>query len=561
MKSRVIGVILALSAFAVAAKAQGVESPPVTSFKPDTTMPSVNVPEFVITGRAQIELPRADKPTVEIDSSYFQGKELPGVEVGVPLYRSLGDQYNAEGKPPSSLFVRASIGHYSSARYLASGIASVGGFNFSGSLSGDYTSGFISNTMRRDFSIQGGISKDLNVDGGVKSSNSMNLGYSRSSYSLYGESPRFLQRSTDEVRFGINSDMYLDELPLAFALNFNRFSLADDWDNTQSSLKLKASTQVQLSSGWLGFSGAVLLGDHTLSASSTNPVLALPLPVAVRSINRSLYDLVFGASYGSTLFLGKFSYSLGLTYFQYRDDSLNTVAKLYPDARLNYRFNETVSLFVGFSATVREANLSEFLTTDPYADGVLTLVNTQDYADFTLGSTVALNHGITLAPQIDYRNSKYFPVFVSNSVNRTSLLYSGKCSILSFSLKVGYREGSVSSDLTLRYQSGKVDSLSSIPNLSPFNADLALAYKITPQFTASASVLFLSSRYADLGLSEKLNPVGLLDFRLAYDFEVSRLPVQVFAGGDNVLNERYFIWQGYQEFPMTLYLGISSTIL
>ena len=35
------------------------ESPPLTSFKPDTSLPKVNVPEFVITGKAQVDSARA----------------------------------------------------------------------------------------------------------------------------------------------------------------------------------------------------------------------------------------------------------------------------------------------------------------------------------------------------------------------------------------------------------------------------------------------------------------------------------------------------------------------
>ncbi len=513
--------MLALCSLVMTARAQGVESPPVTSFKPDSAMPSVNVPEFVITGKAHIELPKADKPTVDIDSTYFQNRELTGVEVNVPVDRSLSERERGSNTQSSSLFARMSIGRYSTANYLVSGNSAFGGFNINGSVSGDYTSGFIPNTLQRDFSIDGGISKDINVEGGIKSSNSMNLGYTRSGYSLYGVTQRVLQRSTNETRLGINSDMFLGELPLAFALNFDRFSLSDDWVNTQSSLRLKASSQIQLPSGWIGLSGSFLFGDHTLSVSPTNPILLSQSPFAAPSLNRSLYNFAVGASYGNTFLLGSLSYSLGVTYIQYRDDSSSTVAKIYPDVRANYRINGTVSLFAGFNGTVRDASLSEFLSTDRYVNGLVSLINTQDNADFTLGSTIALDNGLRLIPRFDLRNSKYLPMFISDQTNETRLVYAGKATITSFSLRAEYRLAGFSSGMTIQYQKGTADSLSSIPNLPPFNIELGAEYEITPQVAASAKFLLLSSRYADLALSDKLDPVGLLDLRVSVRFRHS----------------------------------------
>ncbi len=552
--------MLALCSLVISARAQGVESPPVTSFKPDTTMPSVNVPEFVITGKAHIELPKADKPTVDIDSTYFQNRELTGVEVNVPVDRSLSERERGSNTQSSSLFARVSMGRYSTANYLVSGNSALSGFNINGSVSGDYTSGFIPNTMQRDFSIDGGISKDLNVKGGIKSSNSMNLGYTRSGYSLYGGLLPVTQRSTNETKLGINSDMFLGELPLAFALNFDRFSLSDDWVNTQSSLRLKASSQIQLPSGWIGLSGSFLFGDHTLSVSPTNPILRSMGPFAAPSLNRSLYDFAVGASYGNTLFLGSLSYSLGVRYFQYRDDSSSTVAKIYPDVRANYRINGTVSLFAGFNGTVRDAGLSEFLSTDRYVNGLVSLINTQDNSDFTLGSTIAFDNGLRLTPRFDLRNSKYLPMFISDRTNESRLVYAGKATITSFSLRAEYVLGAFSSGMPFQYQKGTADSLSSIPNLPPFNIELGAEYEITPQVAASAKFLFLSSRYTDLALSDKLDPVGLLDLRVSYDFGIAGLPIEIFVGGNNILDQKYFIWQGYQEFPLTLYIGVSSRI-
>jgi outer membrane receptor protein involved in Fe transport len=103
--------------------------------------------------------------------------------------------------------------------------------------------------------------------------------------------------------------------------------------------------------------------------------------------------------------------------------------------------------------------------------------------------------------------------------------------------------------------------LSSIPNLPPFDLNVDASYQITPQFTGKALFLFLSGRYSDLQLSNRLSAAGLLSFRLSYDLEIGKMPAEIFAEGRNLFNQKYYIWQGYQEFPLSLFIGISSKIL
>lgn len=561
MRTKFLLISAAIFLFQPGARAQGVVAPPVSTFKPDSALPSVNVPEFVITGKTAVELPRAAKPTVSIDSSYFQSKMIRGIGVELPAYRDIGAQNIETTGSKRNLFARASIGHYTTTDYLVSGSDRLGGFNINADLSGNYTHGFAANTAARSFSIDAGISKDIDSQEMVRSSNSMAFGYTRTSYDMYGGPVPTQARSFQKVRFGVNSDMYLGELPLAFALDFNRFSLDDYWHNTESSLGLNASSQVQFSSGWLGFSGDFLFGNHMLENSLGGHANPLTVPADSAGFNRSIYDLHLRAVYGNSLLLGSFTYSLGLSYFQYRDDSSSTVAKIYPDIRANYRFNDMLSFFASFEGNVRRNGLQDIISSDRYVDGLLPLLNTQNNAVFSLGGRIDVAEGLEVIPEFGISSSKYYPVFYSDSTNMNKLAYSGKTSVTSFAIAAHYTMDNLSADLTLRYRKATTDSLSSVPNLAPFDAKLGVKYRITPQFTAGARFLLLSSRYSDLALANKLKPVSLLNVRLSYDFEIATLPLEAFAGGINILNQKYFIWQGYQEFPMTLYVGLSAGIL
>lgn len=548
-------------AFACHAEAQNVITPPITTFKPDTSLPKVNVPEFVITGKAQIELPMAEKPSVEIDSSYFQGKRIEGMELNLPVNRSLTYQQKNSGDVSPSLFAKASIGHFTTTQYLLSGSGVVGGYLLNGSVSGDYTSGFIANTIRRDISIQGGASRTFGTEGVFKATNLLDVGYYRSSYFLYGQlpSPPAL-RKTDQVTAKFVSNMELGVVPLAVRLGFTRFSMDDLWNGVQSLLNLGAGTRFSLGSGDLSLSGDFHVGNHT--EESNGLYTLVPAPVGTQpttGLNRSIYYLAAGAAYGGGG--GIFRYSLGLTYYQYSDDSSSNTAKLYPDILLDYKLADDLSLFAGYTGSVQEAHLSSFVSTDRFVDGPLFLRNTQMYANVTLGSRIGTMSSLTLIPKINYQAFKYYPLFLSYQLNNSRLIYAQSARIFSASVTVAYHEQYFSGEVTARFRKGETDRLTSIPNLPPFDLNVSASYEFTQSFVARGWFLLLSSRYSDPALTRKLDPVGLLHIRLSYYTKIATVPFTFFVDGMNLLNQKYFIWQGYQEFPLTLSVGLSSRIL
>ncbi len=556
------GVLLFL---AVVARAQGVEAPPVTSFQPDSSMPKVNVPEFVITGKARIELPRADKPTVLIDSSFFQSKEIPGVDVVVPANRTISVGGERGSGPKPSLFARASIGHYTTASYLVSGGDGVGGYLFNGSLSGDYTSGYIPYTMARDFSLSGGVAKDFLLKPGLVTTNSLNLGYSRSSYFLYGGIGD-VHRTINSFSGVFQSGLSFADFPLNGEVSYKHFSIDDGISATgrdaQSDFGFELSGSTELPSGTLALNASIHAGNHTISSP-----FIVPSPYGPLALDRSNYNFTAGVGYVNKI--RNLYYSIAVYYYQYRDDIASGVGKVYPDINATYRIDKTLSLFARFHGKVTRRSLSSILASDRYVDFGLPIVSTQDYADLTLGGNLVVSDELTLTPSVRVQGARYLPVFVCPELTvqsapaasaDNSLMYADRATVYSGSISARFKEGNLSASGDLTFQSGKTNALSSIPNLPPVALNLKGTYMITPEFAASADFLFLSARYSDFALSEKVDPAARLNFRLSYDVRIARLPLEIFAGGNNVLNQKYFIWQGYQEFPLTLYVGLSSRI-
>ncbi len=550
---------LMFAMFAVAL-AQGVESPPVTTFKPDTSLPKVNVPEFVITGKAETELRSVDKPSVEIDSSYFQALSLAGLGAGIPMGNSLSAQ-ELGGGISSSLFARASIGSYTTTDYLISGSGGVSGYLLTGSLSGDYTSGFIPNTIQRTFSIQGGAEKNFEFDDATRTRNSADIAYSRSSYFFYGSTTPGLLRTADQFKIGLQSDMDIGEVPLMAVLGFDRFSLADTWKDVQSSIDFGVRTAFTLSSGNLSADGTIKFGNHTVNpVGPLAPILATDLfPMTSQGFDHPIFDLTVGTEYSNHL--ENLSYSLSLDYFQYRDDMSNSAAKLYPDLRGTYKLNGNIDLFSRFRGFVEEPSLSGFLATDRYVYATFPIRNIQHYANFTLGSSVRISNEVVVTPQINIDASRYFPFFISGAGNVSTLGYADRATVSTISITADYKRDRLNARATVNYRIAKADSLSSIPNLAPFDLNADASYQLTPRFTIGAYFLYMSERYSDLALTSRLGAAWLLNLHLSYDLEIEKMLVEIFAEGTNLFDQRYHVWQGYREFPLCISIGISSKIL
>ena len=553
---RAVGVIIIACGGIVCA--QGVEAPPMTSFKPDTSLPKVSVPEFVITGKAQVDVARFSKESTEIDSSYFQRKTLAGLRMDMPISQSLSLQSSTSQW--SNLFSTVSTGTYSTTSYLLSGNGEFDKIRLNGNMSGFYTSGFTPQTIRRDISIQAGIAKDIEVDQGAKTFNSAAVGYSRTSFFLYGTGIPDLLRTTNLINVGLHSDMNLGSFPLTAGLTFNGFSAQDYWKDVQNAVSLNLGTIFQMPSGNMKLSGVGRFGNHDASIADTL--------ISLHQINHSFYNAALGLEYSNNI--GDFSYSIGMNYFQYADDLSIGIAKLYPDLRGTYRVNDLVSLFTRFYGDVESPDLSTFFNENQYVDADFPLRNSQIYADFTIGGDWIATQEILVTPKINIDASRYYPIFagfpfsvIGADTNRADiqLLYANKATVLTASIVAQYKKDKFSADAALNIRSGTADSLRSIPNLDPFDLTIGGNYEIIPRFDFRAYVFVLSGRYSDLALKSRLSSVWLLNFHLSYDLKLGRIPLEIFADGKNVLDQRYYIWRGYQEFPIAIFIGLKSKIL
>lgn len=540
------------------AAAQGVQPPPVNSFKPDSSLPRVTVPEFVITGRGHTQVEQFSKEITDIDTAYFQSKHLNILAFNLPNDKSLTLQ---SSEPQSgNLYGRLSFGNYQSTSYLLSGDGPIDGGDVNGSISGNYTSGFSTQTIQRDFSLQTGIVKKIAFDGGVNSNNSVELAYSRGSYYLYGLGEFMQLRTTNRFDIGLNSDLLFDGVPVAGDLTFDRFAVQDYWKDVESSVDLNAKTFFQLPAGVIIVDGGLKIGNHSASSAEY-------YSTHIAGTDKALFHLNLGADYASTS--GNFSYTVGLHYFQYSDDSSSGIGKIYPDLRANYFINEKLTLLAKFSGEIREESITNMLSADRYVDASFPLRDMQAYVDASVGAHWFVSNGLSLTPTINILASRFYPIFFSRpssaegdtiTQSGNGLSYADNAVVFTTSVSAIYIDDSFTAGLDLNARVDRADSLTAIPNVPDISMTIVGSYSIMPRVQLKGSLQILSDRYADLNLENKLGSVFLLDLHLGYDLNFGQLPIEIFADGKNLLNEKYYIWQNYQEFPLTVSVGVTVKI-
>jgi|GEM_PF-4502671 len=527
--------------------AQEVQSPPISAFKPDTSLPKVNIPEFVVTGKVTYELPLANKPSVEFDSTYFQNKQMIGTGERIHFARTLSDRYLMSTPHQSILFARIGFGHYQSTNYLFAGTSLYQGYRLNGGVSGFYTSGFkpdtsiSEKTIERNFMFQMGIARDFLLRPGSNLSSLLSISLQPSSFYLYGSSHHNLIRRVSSLNVGLSGSTDLSDNPASMSLSFNRYSIRDSVNVSQYELGLKAESLFDLRGGNLHVSFAFSSGEHDVSSG------------------QGLYLIKAGALYEKKI--SRFSVSMGLNFYQYKDDYSNGVGKLFPDFVAIYKFSDDNDVYLKYYGEVSNNNLSSLITYDRYLNSLTLLKYSEKYFNLIVGSNWVLNKQFSLVPQANLSLVRYLPTYYSDSLNDNFLHYSSQGSIFSFTFNGKYRTDFFGFDASLIFRLSKADSLDPVPNLPPYELKVSGNYNVTSRFRIYADLTFVSSRYSDITLVRKVSPMSLINGRLSYLFEIKSMPLVVFLDIRNLLNQKYFIWQGYQEFPLTLMLGVSSQII
>ncbi len=518
----------------------------------ETPLPKIDLPEFLITGQETIDLPVSSKTIIEEEKVFVPGSPSPGrkdaqfeaapkqlkevagpagqmngkVQAGIGVFATpfmegwFGKNYE-EGGILFHAGYESSNGHVANANWLT---PSVG-------LQGDYrspqASGFLAGSR-----LSGG------------------LNFSGQSYRAYGSTTPSQLRTLDDVRLELGltpapATLKFLDTPIDYtgSLSWDGTSLDDSSNASENDLGVTISGTTE--KGGARFRGTM---DYVTSGVS------MRYPPNIAGHSPQWFALRVS---GQQMIAPQLQGILTLQQFIYRGNLSVAGGRLYPTLDLRYFMNETSTLFFSFSPSVERNTLSTLVRADKYVRNEMDLRPTEMPTSVEIGSEVLVNEKLRAKGTLSYRSFRDYPVFVElTSAKVWDVMYLQKASAVQFDLEGSYHLSSSSSAaLSASLNSTEAEgSTNQVPNLPALSISGVYRQALQKGVDLEGSVRYFSQRWTTISHSSA--NAGYVDVGAKGECQVME-NLRAVLEFDNLLNQRYYVWEGYVERPFFVSLGVS----
>ncbi len=530
---------------------KGIDLQNVQTPKSETPLPKIDLPEFVITGNEKIDLQIESKSEEDEDRIFSPSLPTPGerpMNVGEALSPK---QIKSFTKTPGALNgkVFAGIGFYQTPQFD-------GWFGQYDPISSFVLNGYYSESQghlddagfwRGGFGARGtyalpessALLPYAQINGEMK--------YGRDSYRSFASRSPFRVRDLSgiEVNGGIGSRYSLPYKALTgFDYNgkigWGYFSASDSEKSTE--------------------------GEFFLLGTATTRFLTMSLrgQAEYRMINYTMdipglqtgHWLVLRAD-GNQLLIPSLQISFALQQFIYRGNAGAAAGRLYPQIELKYSFTESALMYYGFAPSVERNTLSSLIKQNKYIDFNALIVPTDTRVNLYAGMEYSPVEYITTTVKLSYKHLNNYPTFYDkDSAKVWEVLYLSDVRSTKFDISTLFRLNqrqnvtAYASVQTVRQK----DSSGMLPHLPKFTFGTVYHHFFDFGLHAEAFVEFNSSRYTDFGNTH--SNAGYLFTGVKADVELFT-QFRGFAELNNLINQHYYVWNGYQERTVFLLLGVS----
>ena len=513
-----------------------------------SAMPKIDLPEFVITGNAVIDLPEVEKQSAPEDSL----SNLPASVMSPPLTRSretaqfaLGTKEEIEGRQlsPYSGQVSASLGTFFSPQAGLWIGRTFGDYFFS--VDGQYnrTKGFA------PFTERSGGSVDLEGSTKLKSYNPYfdqsdihsELTYNSDTYNWYGTRKPSLSRTKTDFRLSADIMNWITS-PISYRgdLGYENFEVNDSSQTVvETRVILGGATRLILYSVPL----TVRFNAHLGSISYGNSSSGL-----------SLIDVAVGSE---RYFWSAFSLEGSIHGYFANGMEEQRFVRLYPHLDVAYQLTERHTLRVSYAPEAKPAALSSMIYDNRYLSATSKIKHTDDQLDAMLAFESDWSAGTRTEFEAHVQSIKDYPLY-SDSLSQGIwvLAYGGRTTIASFSGEIfaklpanDYFASKLTATISNNSKTG-----GAVPYLPVFELGLSYTRHIASQWTGIATLTLFHQGKDNVVNVKTLPSILLIGLRCEYRFFQQ---ATLFLNVQNLLNERYEFWRGYQENPFVLSAGIS----
>lgn len=507
-------------------------------------LPTIDLPEFVITGTASINPPDADKSLYDEEGIYRRTAAENSVGARERETIDLGERFRQtqimSSKLPAGMIL-ASLGNYFTPRLMISSALSDPSYDLAGSATYRRTKGF----ARYADESEGGIglhgSHEL-VTGSVSVPHARlggDLKYDVRSYKFFGSARPSTERNVSRLSFGAEARADLGtDASAAAGLRFGTFGIKDSGTTTtENSVNVDIRSTVPIFDFPVDVDGEAWLNTVT----------------AVTARKLSIMSLSVGTP---RMFLGDASIIVRLKGYRIVGMTGQEGGYLYPNILFRFDMTQTQTAFASYQPGVEFNSLGQSIERNRYLSSGAIIRHTNARLAVAAGVESNWTSWLRTKLWIDYRSMTDYPLYADTAgVGIWSLEYGGKTEITTFHIdgvaNIGsndYFAGSVEA------RTGRNSVMNRVPYLPGFEASLGWRHRFPFDVAVSPSASVIGAADADFaGVSEigsrvwtsiKIEYVGIPD--LGFLVEIT-----------NLIGRKQEVWKGYRAEPFRAAAGVT----
>lgn len=525
---------------------QNVQAP-----KKDAPLPKIDIPEFVITGSEKIELNIDSKTENDQDRIFEPSAPTPGerpMNVGEALTPK---QVKSFTKTPGALNgkVFAGFGFYGTPKFD-------GWFGQYDPASSFVLNGYYSESQGHvtdagywngGFGVRGtailpessSVLPFAQLSGGAT--------YDRDSYRAYASlnPSQIRDLSRIEISGGIGSRYALPYRALSGVdysakLGWTAFSATDSFRSSENEFFVSGTASTR-------FFETAIRGHIEYRASG----YSMQLPGI-----RSGQWFVLRAE-GRQSIIPEIQVIVALQQYLYRGNLGPASGRFYPSADIRYSLMENAFVYAGFGPGVERNSLSSLIQQNRYVNFSMQLIPTDTRINLYAGTEFSPMEELTATFKMTYKHVNNYPTFYDkNSAKVWEVLYLSGIRSTKFDLSAQYRLNQKQS--VTAYGSAQTvkqkDSSVVLPHIPKFVIGAAYHHFFDVGLQMEAFAEVNGGRFTDF--SNGHTNAGYVSTGVKAEIEMFG-QFRAHAELNNLIDQQYFVWNGYKERTVFLLLGIS----
>ncbi|RPI06241.1 MAG: hypothetical protein EHM64_03600 [Ignavibacteriae bacterium] len=512
----------------------------VQAVSPQRLLPKFDLPEYIITGTASVDLPNMEKGTPD-DSPVIQKPLLISPE------KIMRDRETME------LEMNGGAGRFQAASRGYSGFAKAGigtfftpqaevqfGQSFQDyfySVGGKYflTKGYAPNTD--------GSGGGVTLSGGTTLTPAAalvrnavlqgDLGYRSDSYHFYGSASPNIQRSISDFHLQTaleNRSLKLFPYSAGISLQSMGFS-----DSSESKTETRFDLNYRTSFPDAGF--PLHAAVHLMSATGGLGMMDFSAGIQNYSTGGVLFD--------------------GMLHFIWAKGMAGQhLARLCPQLAVSTQLSSQHRIFISYEQSIIPTTLATSMLTNRFLSAASSVKHQQVAGAGELGVESNWTDDVRSRVAINVKSINNLPLFSDSPRQGIWMLaYGGRATIVTFCAEMVAKLNSndyFASNILLR--SAKDSFLvGKIPYTPELEAWCSITHRFGPQITVSADLKFAGERTTDLAGRTTLPKYAVIGVKSDYTpFEFIKLS----AGITNLTDSKFETWRGYREFPLTAHASV-----